>query len=79
MNLTSWLGIGFVVLLSVVGLTAVGLTLRSISRSDLDESGKSKWGLLIGLSPLAGMYTWHRKDELLGHSDGDAEHADRNS
>lgn len=73
MNLTSWLGIGFIVLITIIGLVAVGVTLRNISRSDLDESGKSKWGLMIGLSPLAGLYAWHRKDELLGRADDDAE------
>ncbi|QYH19585.1 hypothetical protein JKI95_11305 [Corynebacterium aquatimens] len=54
MTTTAWLGIGFVVLLLVAGLTAVGLTLRDISREDLDDPAKSKWGLLIGLSPAPG-------------------------
>lgn len=71
MTAMAWLGIGFVVLLLVVGLTAVGLTLRDISREDLDDPVKSKWGLLIGLSPGAGLYAWHRRNELMGHGDSE--------
>ena len=67
MNATSWLGLGFVALLTIAGLTAVGVTLRNISREDLDDSAKAKWGALIGLSPGAGLYAWHRRKELLGH------------
>lgn len=67
MNTTSWLGLGFVALLALAGLAAVIALLRSISRSDLDDSAKSRWGLLIGLSPGAGMYAWFKRKELLGH------------
>ena len=78
MNLTSWLGIGFVVLLVALGAAALGATLRKISKSDMDDASKSKWGLLIGLSPGAGLYAWHRKDELMGNGDGeqDSRHAE---
>lgn len=76
MNLTSWLGLGFVTLLTLTGIAAVGSTLRDISRSQLDDSAKSKWGLLIGVSPLAGLYTWHRKDDLMGHGDDEGQKLD---
>lgn len=69
MNTTSWLGLGFVVLLVALGAIAVGATLRQIRRSQLDDSAKSRWGLLIGAAPWAGLYAWHRRDELLGHGD----------
>lgn len=69
MNVTAWLGIGFLVLLIVIGLAALAATLNKISKSDLDDASKSKWGLLIGLSPGAGLYAWHRKDELMGNGD----------
>ena len=68
MNLTSWLGIDFVVLLVLFGAVALGATLKNISKSDMDDASKSKWGLLIGLSPGAGLYAWHKKDELMGHA-----------
>lgn len=80
MNLTSWLGIGFLVLLMVIGLAALVATLNKIGKSDLDDASKSKWGLLIGLSPGAGLLAWHRKDELMGNGDGaqqDSEPAER--
>lgn len=78
MNLTTWLGLGFVLLLTIAGLAAVWATLRRIGSSTLDDDAKRKWGLLIGLSPGAGTYAWLRRDELLGHGgDGaDGESAD---
>lgn len=69
MNTTSWLGLGFVVLLVALGAIAVGATLRQIRRSQLDDNAKSRWGLLIGAAPWAGLYAWHRRDELMGHGD----------
>lgn len=73
MNLTSWLGLGFVLLLTIAGLAAVWVTLRRIGGSTLDDDAKRKWGLLIGLSPGAGTYAWLRRDELLGHGDDGAD------
>lgn len=69
MSTTAWLGIGFLVLLTATGLAALIATGRDISRSDLDDRSKSMWGLLIGLSPWAGLFAWHRRDDLLGHSE----------
>lgn len=73
MTLTSWLGLGFIALLLLTGLAAVMVTLRSISQEDLDDSAKAKWGALIGLSPGAGLYAWHRRKELMGHRSLDDE------
>lgn len=70
MTLTSWLGLGFVVLLAVIVLAVLVATLKKISASDLDDASKSKWGLLFGLSPGAGLLAWHWKDELMGNADG---------
>lgn len=69
MNTTSWLGLGFVVFLVLLGAVAVGATLRQIRRAQLDDREKSRWGLLIGAAPWAGLYAWHRRDELMGHGD----------
>lgn len=73
MNLTSWLGLGFVVLLVAIGAVAIGGTARKISTSDLDDASKSKWGLLLGLSPGAGLYAWHKRDELMANGDDSGE------
>lgn len=73
MTLTSWLGLGFVVLLVVIVLAVLVATLKKISASDLDDASKSKWGLLFWLSPVAGLYAWHRKDELMGNGDDSGE------
>lgn len=69
MTATAWFGLAFVALLTIVGLIAVVRTLRGISGSELDDDAKSKWGLIIGLSPGAGLYAWHRRDELMGHGE----------
>lgn len=73
MTTTAWLGLGFVLLLTLIGGAAVWWVLRNISRSELDQDAKSRWGLLIGLSPSAGLFAWSQRDKLLGHAgiDGD--------
>lgn len=73
MNLTSWLGLGFLVLLVVIVLAVLVATLKKISASDLDDASKSKWGLLFGLSPGAGLYAWHKRDELITNGDDSGE------
>lgn len=75
MNLVSWLGLAFVVLLTIGGIAVVGSTSREIRRSNMDEDSKRRWGFLMGFSPLAGVYTYKRRNELFGHADenpGDA-------
>lgn len=75
MNATSWLGLAFVIGVSVLGLFVLWRKLREIQRSDLDDDAKRRWGLLFGISPLAGLFTWNRREELLGHRD-DSEDSD---
>lgn len=74
MNTTSWLGLAFVVGLSLLGLFVLWRNLKSIQNSNLDDDAKRRWGLLFGISPLAGLFTWNRRDELLGHRDDPEEH-----
>ena len=69
MNTTSWLGIAFVAALAVLGVAVLARKLHEIHKSDLDEDAKRRWGLLFGVSPLAGLFTWNRREELLGHRD----------
>ncbi|OFT29376.1 hypothetical protein HMPREF3171_06915 [Corynebacterium sp. HMSC08F01] len=73
MNAASWLGLAFVIGVSVLGLFVLWRKLREIQRSDLDEDAKRRWGLLFGISPLAGLFTWNRREELLGHRDDSEE------
>lgn len=73
MNATSWLGLAFVIGVSVLGLFVLWRKLREIQRSDLDDDAKHRWGLLFGISPLAGLFTWNRREELLGHRDDSEE------
>ncbi|WP_288750992.1 hypothetical protein [uncultured Corynebacterium sp.] len=73
MNATSWLGLAFVIGVSVLGLFVLWRKLREIQRSDLDDDAKRRWGLLFGISPLAGLFTWNRREELLGHRDDSEE------
>lgn len=73
MNATSWLGLVFVIGVSVLGLFVLWRKLREIQRSDLDDDAKRRWGLLFGISPLAGLFTWNRREELLGHRDDSEE------
>ena len=73
MNATSWLGLAFVIGVSVLGLFVLWRKLREIQRSDLDNDAKRRWGLLFGISPLAGLFTWNRREELLGHRDDSEE------
>lgn len=73
MNATSWLGLTFVIGVSIVGLFVLWRKLREIQRSDLDDDAKRRWGLLFGISPLAGLFTWNRREELLGHRDDSEE------
>ncbi|MHA6601079.1 hypothetical protein ACX3UO_04020 [Corynebacterium coyleae] len=73
MNATSWLGLAFVIGVSVLGLFVLWRKLREIQRSDLDDDAKRRWGLLFGISPLAGLFTWNRRKELLGHRDDSEE------
>lgn len=73
MNATSWLGLAFVIGVSVLGLFVLWRQLREIQRSDLDDDAKRRWGLLFGISPLAGLFTWNRREELLGHRDDSEE------
>lgn len=73
MNATSWLGLAFVIGVSVLGLFVLWRKLREIQRSDLDDDAKRRWGLLFGISPLTGLFTWNRREELLGHRDDSEE------
>ena len=73
MNAASWLGLAFVIGVSVLGLFVLWRKLREIQRSDLDDDAKRRWGLLFGISPLAGLFTWNRREELLGHRDDSEE------
>lgn len=73
MTAAGWAGIAFLVIMIVLGGVALYATLRSIRDSELDEQSKGRWGLLIGLSPGAGLYAWHRRDELMGHGDSNEE------
>lgn len=69
MNLVSWLGLGFVVLMAIGGIVVLASTLRDIDRSGMEEESKRRWGFLIALSPLAGLYAYNKRDDLFGHSD----------
>lgn len=69
MNLVSWLGLGFVVLMAIGGIVVLASTLRDIDRSGMEEESKRRWGFLMALSPLAGLYAYNKRDVLFGHSD----------
>ena len=69
MSLISWLGLGFVALLAIGGIVALGNTSKEIYESDMDEDSKRRWGFLMGFSPLAGMYAYKKRDELFGHGE----------
>lgn len=69
MNLVSWLGLGFVVLMAIGGIVVLASTLRDIDRSGMEEESKRRWGFLMALSPLAGLYAYNKRDALFGHSD----------
>ena len=68
MNLVSWLGLGFVVLMAIGGIVVLASTLRDIDRSGMEEESKRRWGFLMALSPLAGLYAYNKRDVLFGHS-----------
>lgn len=77
MSLISWLGLGFVALLAIGGIVALGNTSKEIHQSDMDEDAKRRWGFLMGFSPLAGLYAYKRRNELFGHGERPAdEHSD---
>ncbi|MHA5283288.1 hypothetical protein [Corynebacterium sp. CQ3829_602738] len=67
MSLISWLGLGFVALLAIGGIVALGNTSKEIYESDMEEDSKRRWGFLMGFSPLAGLYAYKRRNELFGH------------
>lgn len=69
MNLVSWLGLGFVVLIAIGGIVVLASTLRDIDRSGMEEESKRRWGFLMALSPLAGLYAYNKRGDLFGHSD----------
>ena len=69
MNLVSWLGLGFVVLMAIGGIVVLASTFRDIDRSGMEEESKRRWGFLMALSPLAGLYAYNKRDDLFGHSD----------
>lgn len=69
MNLVSWLGLGFVVLMAIGGIVVLANTLRDIDQSGMEEEAKRRWGFLMALSPLAGLYAYNKRDDLFGHSD----------
>lgn len=69
MNLVSWLGLGFVVLMAIGGIVVLASTLRDIDRSGMEEKSKRRWGFLMALSPLAGLYAYNKRDALFGYSD----------
>lgn len=69
MNTTSWLGLAFVAGIAIFGLIVLARKLHEINKSDLDDDSKRRWGLIFGISPLAGLFTWNRREELLGHRD----------
>ena len=69
MNLVSWLGLGFVVLMAIGGIVVLASTLRDIDRSGMEEESKRRWGFLMALSPLGGLYAYNKRDDLFGHSD----------
>ena len=69
MNLVSWLGLGFVVLMAIGGIVVLASTLRDIDRSGMEEESKRRWGFLMALSPLAGLYAYNKRDDLFGHGD----------
>lgn len=69
MSLISLLGLGFVTLMFIGGIVALGSTSKEIHRSDMDEGSKRRWGFLLGFSPLAGLYAYWRRKELLGHGE----------
>lgn len=69
MNTTSWLGLAFVAGIAILGLIVLARKLHEIDKSDLDDDSKRRWGLIFGISPLAGLFTWNRREELLGHRD----------
>lgn len=77
MSLISWLGLGFVALLAIGGIVALGNTSKEIHESDMDEDSKRRWGFLMGFSPLAGLYAYKRRNELFGHGERPVdEHSD---
>ena len=77
MSLISWLGLGFVALLAIGGIVALGNTSKEIHQSDMEEDSKRRWGFLLGFSPLAGLYAYKRRNELFGHSEQPTdEHSD---
>ena len=69
MSLISWLGLGFVALLAIGGIVALGNTSKEIHQSDMEEDSKRRWGFLMGFSPLAGLYAYKRRNELFGHGE----------
>ncbi|MCG7236118.1 hypothetical protein [Corynebacterium sp. ACRQP] len=69
MSLISWLGLGFVALLAIGGIVALGNTSKEIYESDMEEDSKRRWGFLMGFSPLAGLYAYKRRNELFGHGE----------
>ena len=69
MSLISWLGLGFVALLAIGGIVALGNTSKEIHESDMEEDSKRRWGFLMGFSPLAGLYAYKRRNELFGHGE----------
>lgn len=69
MSLISWLGLGFVALLAIGGIVALGNTSKEIHRSDMDEDSRRRWGFLMGFSPMAGLYAYKKRDELFGHGE----------
>ena len=77
MSLISWLGLGFVALLAIGGIVALGNTSKEIYESDMEEDSKRRWGFLMGFSPLAGLYAYKRRNELFGHGERPVdEHSD---
>lgn len=77
MSLISWLGLGFVALLAIGGIVALGNTSKEIYRSDMEEDSKRRWGFLLGFSPLAGLYAYKKRDELFGHGERPADEPGR--
>ena len=69
MSLISWLGLGFVALLAIGGIVALGNTSKEIYESDMEEDSKRRWGFLMGFSPLARLYAYKRRNELFGHGE----------
>lgn len=67
MNLISWLGLAFVAVLVIGGLLVLLKTMREIRHSGMEEDAQRWWGLLLGFSPLAGLFAYRKRDELFGH------------